>query len=100
MRYRRGRFDWYDPILIGLAALIVYPDVVLNWIGDRIGRTFGWIHLVLLEVAAIGSMIGLTAWLMPQYPRLQWWYPLLFVGVFATFRALRWLINQLFGFDD
>jgi len=100
MRFGRGRWHWYDIIIVGLAAVIVYPDKVLDWIGERTGRVFGWRHVVLIEVVAVALMVVSMALLMPAYPRLDWWYPLLFVGMLALLRGIMWFIAELFGFRD
>lgn len=100
MRFGRGRLHWYDFIIAGLAAVIVYPDEVLDWIGDRTGQAFNWGHVLLLEGIAIALMFVVMALLMPVYPRLHWWQPLLFIGFFALMRFIMWCIARLFGFDD
>ena len=102
MRYgfRHGHWHWYDFILVGLAAVIVYPDVVCAWLSERIGRELGWLHLILIEVVAIVLMVIAMVLLMPAYPKLEWWYPMLFVGLLAVFRAIKGFIKQVFGFDD
>ena len=83
-----------------IAAAIVYPDKVLDWIGERTGRAFSWRHVVWLEVVAIGLMIIAMTLLMPVYPKLQWWYPLLFVGMLALIRGIMWLVIEMLGFHD
>ncbi len=100
MRIGRGRWHWYDLIIVALAAVIVYPDRVLDWIGERTGRAFGWRHVVLVEVVAVALTFVVMALLMPAYPRLQWWYPLLFAGILGLFRGIKWCITELFGFND
>ena len=100
MRFGRGRWHWYDIIIVGLAAVIVYPDRALDWIGERTGRAFDWRHVVLIEVVAIVVMFIVMALLMPAYPRLQWWYPLLSVGTLAVLRGVVWFVTDLFGFGD
>ena len=99
MRFGRGR-HWYDLVIVALAAVIVYPDKVLDWIGERTGRFFGWRHVVLVELIAVALMFATMALLMPAYPRLQWWDPLLFVGVLGLLRAIMWCVTKFFGFDD
>ena len=100
MTFRRGRIDWYDFVLIGLAAAIVYPDRILEWLSERTGRVLGWLHLILIEVAAIGFMIVAMMLLMPVYPKLAWWHPMLYVGLLALIRIIMWLVTKMFGFDD
>ena len=100
MRFGRGRLHWYEFIIIGLAAVIVYPDKVLDWIGDRTGRAFDWRHVLLFEGIAVALMFAAMALLMPVYPRLHWWQPLFFTGVLALLRFIMWCVVRLFGFDD
>jgi hypothetical protein len=100
MRIGRGRWRWYNLIILGLSAAIVYPDKVLGWIEDRTGRAFGWRHIILLEVISVGLLILVMTLLISVYPRLDWWYPVLFVGLLAVVRVMMWLALQFFGFDD
>ena len=98
MRFVRASWHWYDLIFVGLAVLIVYPEKFLDWISDRTGREFGWLHIVLLEIIAVGFIIFAMALLMPAYPKLVWWYPLLLIGALALVRGIRWFVIELFGF--
>jgi hypothetical protein len=100
MAIRRGRIHWYDIVLFGLAAAIVYPDKILEWLSERTGRALGWLHLILIEVIAIVLMIVAMVLLMPVYPKLEWWHPALYVGMLAAVRAVMWCVSQMFGFDD
>ena len=100
MRFGRSRWNWYDIVLIGLAAVIVYPDKVLDWLAERVGRELGWFHLILIEVVAAALMTITMVLLMPVYPNLAWWYPVFAVFAIATFRFIGWLIKQTFGFED
>jgi hypothetical protein len=45
-------------------------------------------------------MIVAMTLLMPVYPKLPWWYPLPFVGVFALLRGIMWIVHEMFGFHD
>ena len=100
MRFRSGHIHWYDFILIGLAAAIVYPDKILEWVSERTGKSYGLLALLVVEAIAISLTIVAMVLLMPAYPKLLWWQPLLFVGCVALFRVLMWLVMQMFGFDD
>ncbi|MBL9174536.1 MAG: hypothetical protein JNL10_13450 [Verrucomicrobiales bacterium] len=100
MRFGSGHWHWYDIIILGLAAVIVHPDRVLDWIGERSGRAFGWQHVALLEAVAMVLMSVAMALLMPAYPQLQWWHPLLLVGMLGLFRGILWFVTGLFGFPD
>jgi hypothetical protein len=61
MALRRGRLNGYDVVLLALAAAIVYPDKVLEWLSERTGRVFGWFHVMVLEGIAITSMCVVSA---------------------------------------
>ena len=96
---RRGRWNWYDALFLILALAIVYPDRILDWLSEKTGRVWDGRHLVVFEVLAIGVTVAAACLLMPHYPKLQWWYPILFVGLISLFRLLHWLLVKLFGFD-
>ncbi|MBN8247398.1 MAG: hypothetical protein J0L84_08135 [Verrucomicrobia bacterium] len=100
MRYGRGRGDWYDIPLFGVAALLVYPDVVLEWLSEVTGRALGWLHLLALEAAGVMGMILAMLWLMPMYPKLMWWHPVLYVGMLALFRVIMACVTRLVDFWD
>ena len=94
----RGKLNWYDPILLGLAALMVFPDYVLAWISDRTGRSFNVLHLVAVVVVGFALTALFMMLLMPYEPRLRWWQPALFVGVLAVFRLIYSFCNSLFDY--
>ena len=48
----------------------------------------------------VGLMLIAMTLLMPVYPKLKWWFPLVFIGVLALFRGALWLVRELFGFHD
>lgn len=98
MRFGRSKLDWYDYVLLGLALVIVYPDKVVGWWNGCTGRAFRWLHVVVLEVFAVALMCAFMLWLMPIYPKLEWWYPVMGVGVIALFRAVMWGVARAFGF--
>jgi hypothetical protein len=97
---RRRGLHWYDIILVGIAAIMVYPDKVLDWVSDRTGRRMNWLHLFLLELVGVVLMAAAMSWLMQLYPRLHWWHPIVVVGAVAIIRISMWLVAKLFGFDD
>ena len=92
--------NWYDIVLVALAAAIVYPDKVLDWLSERTGRAFGWFHVVVLEVVAIALMGVTMLVLMPMYPKLEWWHPVLYVGMLASIRVITGWVTHLFGLND
>ena len=95
--FGRGNLHWYDLVFAALAGVIFYPDKILVWIGAKTGQHFSWKHVVLLEAMAIAAL-GITDWmLLPIYPRLNWWTPLLIVGMVAMSRAVMSLISRGFG---
>ena len=100
MRYVGGRLNWYDVPFIAVATVIVFPDRILDWIGEHTGRVFTLRHIIWLEVLAIGSMMILTTLLAPHYPKIQEWYPLAIVGIMVVFRLIWSLLVGMFGADD
>lgn len=100
MQLRRGGLHWYELIFLGLAAAMVYPDKILEWMSARTGRALGWGHLILIEVVAVVLAVVAVVLLMPMYPRLEWWHPLLCVGLLAMIRAITALVTSFFGFGD
>jgi hypothetical protein len=100
MRFGRRHFRWYDLVLLGLAAGVVYPDHILEWISGWTGKTFNWLHLLLLEAVLVAVMVGVTAWLQSAYPTVRWWLPWMMVAVLAAVRFLTWVVTRMFGFDD
>ena len=98
--FGQARWHWYDIIVVGLAAVIAYPDKVLDWISDRTGREFGGRHIVWLEIIAVGFMVIAMMLLIPVYPKLDWWYPLLIIGAGGLVRGIQWLVIEFFGFHD
>jgi hypothetical protein len=96
-----SRYNWYDLILLALAGAIIYPDRVLVWIGEQRDRSFARWQIFLLEPVAIGLMISAMFLLMPICPRLDWWQPVIYVGVLGLVRFLYWLGDTVFrGFFD
>lgn len=100
MGFRRSFWHWYNLIFLGLAFVIVFPREVLEWIGDRTNRIYGLRHVVLLEVVAVSLMVGMTKLLMPMYPQLHWWQPLVFIGALGVLRAIKWFVAWLCDFDE
>lgn len=100
MGFGRGRIHWYDLVLFAFAAVIVYPDEVLDWLGARFGWHCGWRHVVALEAVACASVAIFVVLLQPVYPKLPWWEPLLMVGMLALLRLGMWCVRRAFGFED
>ena len=100
MRFGRGRTHWYDFVLIAIAAAIVYPDHVLEWLSRWTGKAYGWGQLIAYEFVAIGLLIGFTFWLTSNYPAVEWWRAVMMTGMVALFRFLMWVVVKIFGFDD
>jgi hypothetical protein len=98
--HARGNLHWYDLVIIGIAAAIVYPDKVLDWIGDRTGWSFKWPHVLLVVLIAAAAMWLAMLCLMPLYPRLHWWQPLLSTGMLTIFRLLMALVVEIVGLKD
>ena len=100
MRIGRSSWNWYDFFIFALAAIVVYPDKLLDWLGERTGQVFGWRHVALLKVFAIGSMIALMMLLLSADPSLRWWQPLIAVSALAVVRGIQWVAGRLLGLND
>lgn len=100
MTFGRRFFRLHDLVFLGLAAVVVYPDEILHWLSDATGRLFGWGSLILLEVVAIGLLIGAVVIFQPHASSVQWWTPLYFVGLVSVFRAVMWGLKQAIGFGE
>jgi hypothetical protein len=100
MIYGLRAYRWYHLVLVLFAAVIVYPDMILDWIGTRIGKICHWGHLILLEIIAITALAVCMTALMRVYPRLDWWAPLLPIGVLGLLRLGMWMVSEFFGFDE
>jgi hypothetical protein len=95
---RRG-WEWYDPVVLALAGAAVYPDKVSEWLAFRTGRGFGWRCTMVIGVVAGAALSGLTFALMPGYPRMRWWSPLVVVGTIAMVRFTIVWIKDILGTD-
>ncbi len=96
-----GSWHWYDLVILGLTAMIVYPDQILHWIGQLRRRSFVRWHAVILGVVAIFLTIGSMVILMPVCSHLSWWAPLLYTGALVVVRLLYWLGEKVVrGFFD
>ena len=100
MRFGRNHWQWFDLIFIGLAAVVVYPDKLLNWLGERTRRTFGWRDVVLVEMLAIGTCAAFIALFSTPDSALKWGRFLVAVGALATIRAVRWAVARIFGLNE
>ena len=100
MRFGRGSWHWHDLLIFGLAAVMVYPDKFLDWLGERTGRVFGWRHIALLEALAIGATFVLMIFLVPADTEVHWWRPLLAAGSLAILRVLHWMLGRVLGIND
>ena len=96
----RGHLRWYDCLLIALAAAIIFPDEIVERLSRIYGRVLGTPTLVAVVLVGVVAMIVTTAALLPLYPRLSWWHPVLYVGTLAFCRIGMWCVSSFFGFDD
>jgi hypothetical protein len=97
---RRGRLHWYDLILMPLAAVAIFPDKFLDWVGARTGWCFESWHLLIVEAVVVAALVVATALLMPSNPGLHWWYPFVLIAVVGIARVLMHLVERLCGFGD
>ncbi len=95
---RRG-LEWYDPVVLALAGAVVYPDKISEWLAFRTGREFGWRCTVVIGAVAAAALAGLTSALMPDYPRIRWWSPLVVAGTISMVRFTIAWIKDILGTD-
>ncbi|MBN9690472.1 MAG: hypothetical protein J0M24_09540 [Verrucomicrobia bacterium] len=100
MRSPRGYLEWYEVLLLGLAAVVVYPDKVLEWIGEWTGWSLGFRHLIYLEMVALGLIVLAMSLLMPAYPQLAWWKPILMIGFLGVVRLIVSWVTSFLGFGN
>ena len=62
---RRGNIHWYDCLLIAIAAAIVYPDTVVDWLSQSMGRVLGVGTSLMVEFMATGGMVAAMVILLP-----------------------------------
>lgn len=98
--YGRLSTRWYDYLFLGLAALVVYADNVIDWIGERVGREQGWATLIATVAFGLGAM-----WLIKEYlsdadkQRFHGFQPIVSLAMLAAVRGMMSLVETLFGFD-
>jgi len=97
--FHRG-FTLADVTFLPLAAAFVFPDFVLDFIGENTGKSFGRWHLIFVEIIVACLMTVATILLQNYYAALPWWLPLVYVGILAVFRALTRFAKDLAGFND
>ncbi len=95
----RRRWEWYEPVVLALAAAIVWPDEVSEWLTLRTGREYARRSSLLIGGAAALGLALLTFFLIPHSPRIPWWSPLLIVGVFGVVRFITGWIRDILGTD-
>jgi hypothetical protein len=93
-------YKWYDLIFIVLAVAVVFPDACLQWLEDRGSLTIKTWHLLLLSLSGIGFSVFFSLWLMDYYPRVDWWYPLIYIGSFSCVRLLYSTMAAIFRWDE
>ena len=88
-------WSWYDILFGGLAAVVVFSDKIIACISKLIGRELGWRWIAWLVGIALGLIIIATLVLMRFYPDLDWWYPLIFIGLCMLLQVLFRVISKL-----
>jgi len=84
-------------VFIGVAAAIVYPDKILNWLSDRINFEYSLWHIILVEIIAITVIIRAYIKLILVFSDLSWWLPLFAIGLLSIMRFLQWFIQEIIG---
>jgi hypothetical protein len=92
--------EWYNGIILPLAAAIVYSDKVLLWISDKTQVVYGWRTLIIYEMSAVGLMVLAMFWLMPICANLSWSDPLIWAGILGAMRSGFRMAVQFLNLDD
>lgn len=87
--------EWHDWLFLLLAAIVVYPDSVLNWIGENTNRTFTRKHAWLLSSAALGSSLVAINVLHLSYALVGTGELILFILGLSIFRGILWLLDKI-----
>lgn len=77
LAYRRGRgITWPEFFLLLIAIVIVYPDVIAERVAGVFGNVADTFHIFVVEVLGLAGMTAFTVWLVPRYPKFEWWVPI------------------------
>ncbi len=100
LAHRPGRHThWQDLVLFGLCALVAFPDVVLNWIGQRCDIQIRWWALIPYECAAIAVVAVGRYYLSASLPELTPTRTVAACAILICLRCLHYGLTQLFSFD-
>lgn len=86
---------FYHVVLFFLAAMIVFPDKILEEIEERIEKSFGLWPLILSELCYVAAALALTFHLKAMGPALSWWEPVLLIGFWLVMRGVYSLVSNL-----
>lgn len=97
---RGGRLEWYDLVFLMLAVPMVFPDKILDQIGETTGWFGGRIHQYLLVVAAFAGMAITMALLMEDFPKLPWWHPGVHLTGLFIVRLATMFVCWMLGYEE
>ena len=97
--FRHRRVDWQELVLLGLCALVAFPDVILNWIGQRWDIQIPWWAVIPYECVALSAVgVGLH-YLSASLPELTLTSAAVYCGTLILLRCVHYGLIRLFSFD-
>ena len=82
-----------------LALIVAYPDLVAEKMAQLWGREPRLTDLLAVIGGAIAALFILAALIIPHYPNVKWWQPVLFIAVMAGLRIVHGFLVRLFDFS-
>jgi hypothetical protein len=74
-------------MFFGLGLVIMFPDKALENVHLRLTRR----HLISLEVIFLGILLAAVIIVKRFYPQMQWFSPLIPLGLAAAARLFHWV---------
>ena len=79
---------WYDVLIAGISGLAIFPDKILRWFADLIGRRFRWWYLLCLEGTVVLSLVLVMKLLMRVIPQMSWERSLVIIAIVFLLRSI------------
>jgi len=87
-------------VFMAFAFPIVYPDKTLDWLSGRMGKLYGFRHLICLECGAIAGLLVADLVALSLTSRIDGWEPILAVAILGLFRCIKWVLLELLGLGE
>ena len=88
MSERKWKLKLGIGVFLLLAFLVVFPDKVLEWLGEKLEWEITWIHYAIYEILVI-SLNFIIAELWHNFdPRINAWFPIIGITLCLFLRSL------------